>query len=54
MSGYPPGEAVTNWGDYIVKEYQAHVSKVWEQFIRKSEDTANAEWQWQNGRWVST
>lgn len=54
LSGYPPGEPVVNWGDYIAPDHQERIGKVWEQYVAKSATHEAAEWQWKNGRWVST
>lgn len=54
ISGYPTNRDVTNWGDYITPEHQRMVMQIWEGFISSGHDMSTAEWQWNNGRWVST
>lgn len=54
ISGYPSGQPVTNWGDYIMEEHQERIRMVWEAFVVSSDQSRQAEWQWKNGRWCST
>lgn len=53
-SGYPMNTPVLNWGDYVIEEHQQRVRGVWANFVPSNEATTGAEWQWTNGRWVST
>ncbi len=51
MSGYPPGVAITNWGDYIQEAHREEAAAFWDQVYRSDEPTQSTEWQFLNGRW---
>jgi signal transduction histidine kinase len=53
MSGYPPGQDVTNWGDYIDTNFRKEVAQFWEKVYRGNEATYTTEWLFANGRWVT-
>lgn len=36
------------------EEHQERISHIWQQYIAKQAVHQLAEWQWKNGRWVST
>ena len=54
MSGYPPGEPVYNWGDYIHVEFRREVQQFLERVYMTTEPTQTGEWRFANGRWVTT
>ncbi len=51
MSGYPAGQPVVNWGDYILERHRRQIHEFWEQVFKSDEPMISAEWQWNNGRW---
>ncbi|KAK4687012.1 hypothetical protein P7C73_g3098, partial [Tremellales sp. Uapishka_1] len=54
MSSYPTGKEVTNWGDYIAEPYKSTVQNLWDRMLQQNTATETTEWQWTNGRWVTT
>lgn len=52
MSGYPPGNEPTNWGDWIEPEHRRAVAEMWDRVFSDSpEAMETAEWRFMNGRW---
>lgn len=54
LSGYPMGQEITNWGDFILEEHQARIRHLWETYVPSTAPSVWAEWQWNNGRWGAT
>lgn len=52
MSGYPPGENPSNWGDWIEPAHRRTVAELWERVYGDNpEAMETAEWRFMNGRW---
>ena len=51
MSGYPPGQVVSNWGDYIEEPYRHEVAIFWQEVYTSGLPEQIGEWQFTNGRW---
>ncbi|KAL1413038.1 hypothetical protein Q8F55_000787 [Vanrija albida] len=54
LTGYPIGQEITNWGDYILEDHQARIRHLWETYVPSTAPSVWAEWQWKNGRWGAT
>ncbi|KAL1405641.1 hypothetical protein Q8F55_009280 [Vanrija albida] len=50
LSGYPEGQAVISWGDYIMPEDREYVRRTWTQFITNpDQERVSLEFTWTNG-----
>jgi len=53
ISGYPLGEEVRQWGDFIHPRDRGVVSRFWDGLSTSQETHQTCEWQFANGRWVT-
>lgn len=50
LSGYPEGQAVISWGDYIAYEDREYVRRTWTEFLNSSDEQVELEFSWMNGK----